>query len=71
MLMNRETLLAPRTVGGEEGPARPALTRLSADEAELYGDLVSVVLAVKVRLEQERIDWGLLARLGVRPLNRS
>lgn len=59
VLMDRETLLAHRERWVvEERPARSALTRLSADEAELYGDLVSDVLGVKIRLEQERIDWG-------------
>jgi hypothetical protein len=58
LLMDRETLLAHRERWVvDERPARSALTRLSADEAELYGDLVSDVLGVKVRLEQERIDW--------------
>lgn len=57
--MDRENLLAHRERWViEERPARSALPRLSADEAELYGNLVSDVLGVKVRLEQERIDWG-------------
>ncbi len=69
VLMDRETLLAHRERWVvEERPARSALTRLSADEAELYGDLVSDVLGVKVRLEQERIDWGWAqARLSAGP----
>lgn len=59
VLMDRETLLAHRERWVvEERPARSALTRLSADEADLYGDLVSDTLGVKVRLEQERIDWA-------------
>lgn len=69
VLMDRETLLAhhERWVV-EERPARSALTRLRAEEAELYGDLVSDVLGVKVRLEQERIDWGWAqARLSAGP----
>ena len=52
----------------EEWLARSTLTRLSSDEAERYDDLVSDVLGVKVRLEQERFDWGWAqARLGAGP----
>jgi len=59
VLMNRETLLAHRERWVvEERRARSVLTRLSADQAQLYGDLVSDVLGGKVRLEQERIAWG-------------
>ena len=58
----------PRAALVEERPARSALARLSADEAELHGDLVGDVLGAKVRLEQERIDWGWAqARLGAAP----
>ena len=69
VLMDRATLLAHRERWVvEERPARSVLTRLSSDEAELYGDLVSDVLGVKVRLEQERIDWGWAqARLSAGP----
>lgn len=64
--MDRETLLVHRERWVvEERPARSALTRLSANEAELHGDLVSDDLGFKVRLEQERIDWDWAqARLG-------
>lgn len=42
MLMDRETLLAHRDRWGtEERPARSALTRLTAEEADLYAELVS------------------------------
>ncbi|MEB3048940.1 Wadjet anti-phage system protein JetD domain-containing protein [Mycolicibacter sp. MYC123] len=59
VLMDRETLLAhcDRWVT-EDRPAHSALTRLATDEQELYADLVSDVLGERVRLEQERIDWG-------------
>ncbi len=58
-LMDRETLLAHRDRWGTDStPTRAILTRLTADEHELYSDLVGDHLGEKVRLEQERIDWS-------------
>ncbi|CAI9418938.1 Wadjet anti-phage system protein JetD domain-containing protein [Nocardioides sp. T2.26MG-1] len=34
------------------------MTRLSAQEVDLYDDLVTDRLGDRVRLEQERIDWA-------------
>lgn len=59
VLMDRETLLAHRDRWvTEDRPTRSALTRLTDDEADLYSDLVADGLGERVRLEQERIDWG-------------
>lgn len=59
VLMDRETLLAHRDRWvAEDRPATSALTRLGAEEHALYVDLVGDVLGQRVRLEQERIDWG-------------
>jgi hypothetical protein len=59
LLMDRETLLAHRDRWGtEDRPARSALTRLTAEEGDLYAELVGDGLGERVRLEQERIDWG-------------
>lgn len=58
-LMDRETLLAHRDRWvTEDRPTRSALTRLSADELQLYQELVEGGLGDRVRLEQERVDWG-------------
>ena len=63
VLMDRETLLAHRDRWvTEDRPARAALTRLSADEQDLYAELVEGGLGERVRLEQERIDWGWVER---------
>jgi hypothetical protein len=59
VLMDCETLMAHRDRWvPEDRPASSVLTRLTADEEDLYGDLVSDRLGVRVRLEQERIDWA-------------
>lgn len=59
VLMDRETLLAHRDRWvTEDRPARSALTRLTSDERELYAELVEGGLGERVRLEQERVDWG-------------
>jgi len=59
VLMDRETLLAHRDRWvTEERPARSALTRLTADERDLYTELVEGGLGERVRLEQDRVDWG-------------
>jgi hypothetical protein len=56
--MDRETLLGHRDRWvTEDRPARSALTRLTADEQDLYSELVEGGLGERVRLEQERIDW--------------
>lgn len=58
-LMDRETLLAHRDRWGTEStPTRARLRHLSADEADLFSDLVSDQFADRLRLEQERIDWA-------------
>ena len=59
VLMDRDTLLTHRDRWGtEDRPARSALTRLTSEEHSLYTDLVEGGLGDRVRLEQERIDWG-------------
>ena len=58
-LMDRDTLLAHRDRWGtEDRPTRALLTRLTAVELHLYSDLVSDALGERIRLEQERVDWG-------------
>ncbi|MDQ1305991.1 MAG: hypothetical protein QG671_1823 [Actinomycetota bacterium] len=68
VLMDRETLLAHRDRWvTEDRPTRSALTRLTADERDLYAELVEGALGERVRLEQERVDWGWVEeRLSVR-----
>jgi hypothetical protein len=59
VLMDRETLLAHRDRWVvEDRPARSALTRLTPEEQDVYTELLEDRLAQRVRLEQERIDWG-------------
>ncbi len=63
VLMDRETLLAHRDRWVvEDRPARSALTRLTGDEQQLYAELVEGGLGERVRLEQERVDWGWVER---------
>jgi hypothetical protein len=58
ILMDRETLLAHRERWvTEDRPATSSLMRLTADELDLYTDLVTDRLSRRVRLEQERVDW--------------
>lgn len=58
VLMDRETLLAHEDRWGKEpSPTAAALTTLDAAETALYTDLVTDRYGVRVRLEQERIDW--------------
>ena len=58
VLMDRDTLLAHRDRWvTEDRPAKSALTRLTSDEQALYSELVEDGHDVRVRLEQERIDW--------------
>lgn len=59
VLMDRETLLAHRDRWViEDRPATSVLTRLTLDEHNLYRDLAKGCFGERVRLEQERIDWG-------------
>lgn len=63
VLMDRDTLLTHRDRWGtEDRPAQSALTRLTSEEHRLYTDLVEGGLGDRVRLEQERIDWGWAAQ---------
>jgi hypothetical protein len=58
-IMDRATLVAHRDRWvREDRPTKAALTRLTAVELDLYADLVTDALGAKVRLEQERVDWG-------------
>lgn len=58
-LMDRETLLAhqDRWVV-EHSPTAASLHRLRPAERQLYDALVTDQFAVRVRLEQERVDWA-------------
>jgi hypothetical protein len=59
ILMDRETLLAHRDRWvSEDRPAASSLTRLTPSERDLFADLVADALGERVRLEQERVDWG-------------
>jgi hypothetical protein len=63
LLMNRETLMAHRSLWGREDvPCRAALSRLEEDERALFDDLVSDRLGKNVRLEQERVSYAFLER---------
>jgi len=63
-LMDRETLMAHREHWGEEPePAKETLTRLSEEEAALYGELLSDGLQPRLRLEQERVSFNTLCRV--------
>lgn len=58
LLMDRETLLAHRDRWvTEPAPTSAQLPRLTEDEQSLYQDLVTDRLGVRIRLEQERVDW--------------
>jgi hypothetical protein len=63
LLMNRETLMAHRSLWGREDvPCRAALSRLEEDERALFDDLVSGRLGENVRLEQERVSYAFLEK---------
>jgi hypothetical protein len=63
LLMNRETLMAHRSLWGrEEAPCRAALSRLDPDEQMLFDDLVYDRIGEKLRLEQERVSYAFLER---------
>lgn len=60
-LMDRETLMQHREHWGEEPePVVQALTRLTAQEAALYGELRHGSLQPRLRLEQERVGFAWL-----------
>ncbi len=61
LLMDRQTLLANRSLWGEEGsPLSRDLSRLTPDEQALYSDLRSQCFGANLRLEQERITFHLV-----------
>ena len=61
MLMDRATLLAHREQWvAEQSATSGELGLLSADELELYGDLVADVYGQAVRLEQERVRFSVI-----------
>ena len=63
MLMDRATLLAHETQWVcEERPINTLLGRLTADEAELYQDLVEDTIGPSLRLEQERVRFSLVRK---------
>jgi hypothetical protein len=67
VLMDEATLLAHRDAwGSETSPSRATLSRLTAEESELYAALGSHQFGPSVRLEQELIrwDWALERLLG-------
>ena len=60
-LMDRETLLAHRTLWGhEDKPETCSLTRLTPDESALYDQLRRNHWGDRVRLEQERVGFDFL-----------
>lgn len=62
-LMDRETLLAHRASWAHEvAPSERSLTRLTPLEAALFTDLANNTYGEGVRLEQERIRFGHVAR---------
>ncbi|GIJ40442.1 MULTISPECIES: Wadjet anti-phage system protein JetD domain-containing protein [Micromonospora] len=63
ILMDRATLLAHRDHWGREpSPNRAELPHLHPDEADLYADLLADRYAPALRLEQERIRFGMVER---------
>lgn len=72
LLMNRDTLMAHRSLWGrEDAPCCTELSRLDQEEQALFDDLVHDRLGEKVRLEQERVSYAFLERnlkaIGVSP----
>jgi hypothetical protein len=64
LLMDRETLLAHRLHWGQEPqPNKGELSRLTPEEQWLYDDLCCDRLAVRLRLEQERIGFAWVERM--------
>jgi len=67
-LMDRKTLLAHRLHWGEEPqPMRGELARLTPEEQMLYDDLRFDRLAVRLRLEQERIGFSWVENMVCQP----
>ncbi len=65
LLMDRQTLMQHRPFWGHEArPVRHELTHLSDEEAALYDDLRYDRIHPGLRLEQERIAFGLLPANG-------
>jgi hypothetical protein len=63
MLMDRTTLLAHRDHWvTEPSPTRSSLEFLDGEEAALYSDLVADRLGRSVRLEQERVGFGVVEK---------
>ncbi len=63
VLMDSATLLEHRDRWvGEDRPTQAVLTRLTAEEDDVYRGLVSDRWGERVRLEQERIDWAWATR---------
>lgn len=59
LLMDQATLLSHRSLWGHEDvPFRGVLTRLDADELELFNALVDNRIGENLRLEQERVSFG-------------
>jgi len=63
LLMDRETLVEHRLLWVREAvPAKGPLSRLTESEGSLFDDLVQNRIGEQVRLEQERIGFGWIAR---------
>lgn len=63
LLMDNPTLQAHRTLWGEEPtPTAKDLPRLTAEETGIYNALRQNEFAARLRLEQERISYGWVAR---------
>jgi hypothetical protein len=63
LLMDRETLMAHREAWVEEPvPHLAPLSRLDRDEQALFEDLVGDRVGRRVRLEQERVRFGVVRR---------
>ncbi|MGB1561775.1 MAG: Wadjet anti-phage system protein JetD domain-containing protein [Sinimarinibacterium flocculans] len=61
LLMDRQTLMNHQALWGiEDSQELRDLTRLTAEESSLFNDLRDNRLGLRVRLEQERIGFGLL-----------
>lgn len=61
LLMDRQTFLADTTLWGDEStPQQRELHHLTSDEQALYDDLRDNRLGMNLRLEQERVAFGLI-----------
>jgi len=64
VLMDRQTLLVHQAHWGHEPtPTRAVLQHLTAEEGELYSDLLASAFGPNIRLEQERIRFGWVKRV--------